>query len=126
MNEIVENLVGIVAILSAVALPIGLGMYLAIRSNNQKHKERMELIKQGLMPPSDEKTPPNRLKTLRNAVLLIGIGLGLVVGLLISKAMYLDEDNAFWVVAPSILFFLGASFLVYFKLSKKYEDNQDE
>lgn len=122
MNDVVS----IITILSAVALPVALGMYLAIRSTSQKHRERMEMIKQGLMPPSDEKEPPNRLKTLRNAVLLIGIGLGLVVGLWIANTMGLDEDASFWAVGPSIVFFLGISYLIYFFLSKKYYENEGE
>lgn len=125
MNDILGSGIAIVAILSTIALPIGLGVYFALRTASYKHKERMELIKQGLMPPSDDKEIPNRLKTLKNAVLLIGIGAGLVVGLLIVKTMNLNEENAIWIIGPSVLIFLGASHLIYFFMSKKYNENDE-
>ncbi len=126
MSDFLEGLVPIIAILSTIALPVGLGMYLALKSTNQKHVERMEMLKQGLMPPNDEKVIPNRLKTLRNAVLLIGVGVGIAVGILIVKTMHLSEDEGFWAVGPSILFFLGISHLVYFFLSKKHTGNTED
>lgn len=126
MNDLFGNVVAIIAILSTIALPVGLGMYLAIRSANQKHVERMEMLKQGLMPPSDEKELTNRLKTLRTAILLICVGVGVGVGVTLVKILNLTEDEGFWVIAPLVLLFVGIAHLVYFSLSKKEIENKED
>lgn len=125
MNSIFDNIVTIIAILSAVALPISLGMYIGIRSMSQKHIERMEMIKQGLMPPEENKEAPNRAKTLKKAISFIGLGVGLAVGLSIVNFMKLDDDAAPFVIGTSILLFLGISYLIYFFLSKKIFENEE-
>ncbi|WP_146194125.1 DUF6249 domain-containing protein [Brumimicrobium oceani] len=126
MNDIFGSVIAIVAILSAIALPIGLGVYFALRTANYKHNERMEMIKQGLIPPSDDKEIPNRLKTLKNATLLIGLGLGVGIGIVIVKSFNLNEDEGFWAIAPTVLLFLGISHLIYFFMSKKYNETEED
>lgn len=125
MEDFLKAVIPIIAILSAVALPIILGVYYAIKTQNQKHIERMELIKQGLMPPMEDKETPNRLKSLKNAVLLIGVGVGVGTGILIVKTLNLTEDEGFWVIAPLVLLFLGVSHLVYFFMSNKYNEDSE-
>lgn len=124
MTNVLESVIVIVAILSAIALPIGLGIYFSLRTEGYKHQERMEMIKQGLMPPLDEKIISNRLKSLKNAIVLIGLGIGAGIGVLIVKTLNIQEDEAIWAVGPSVLLFLGISHLVYFFLAKKYTQNQ--
>lgn len=118
MDNFMGDFTGIIAILSSVALPIALGMYIAIRSIKNKHDERMELIKQGIAPPEDAKSIPNKYKTLRNGILILGVALGLVIGLLVGKNLNLNEDNMFWSVAPSILLFLGLSYILFYFVVK--------
>lgn len=122
MNEFVP----IIAILSSVALPIGLGMYLGLRSISTKHKERMELIKQGIIPPEQTKPTPNKYRSLRNGILCIGIALGLIIALIISYVMHLDEDHAFWVVASGILLFLGLGYVVFYLMVKNKKEFEDD
>lgn len=121
-----ENLVAIIAILSTIALPIGLGMFITIRTRNTKHKERMELIKQGIVPPEESKPKPNKYRSLRNGVLLVGIALGLIISLSISYMLGLDEDEAFWVVGASVLLFLGLGYLLFYFLVKNKKEFQDD
>lgn len=122
MNEFVP----IIAILSSVALPIGLGMYLGLRSISTKHKERMELIKQGIIPPEQTKPTPNKYRSLRNGILCISIALGLIIALIISYVMHLDEDQAFWVVASGILLFLGLGYVVFYLMVKNKKEFEDD
>jgi hypothetical protein len=124
MNNFMNNLVAIITILSSVALPIILGINIALRSMNNRHTERMELIKQGIVPPMEEKTP-NKYKTLRNGILSFGIALGLGIGLLIGWKLELNEDAMFWSVAPSILLFLGLAYVVFFMLVRKQNLNDE-
>lgn len=126
MNELIELLIPIVAILSTIALPITLGVVFALKSEKQKHIERMELIKQGLIPPTKDEGTSNRLKSLKNAVVLVGLGLGLIVGLIIVKTTNVSDGNAFWVVGPSVLIFLGVAQLVYFFLSKRAVETEED
>jgi len=116
------SLIPIIAILSAVALPIGLGLYIAIRSINTKHTERMELIRQGIIPPEQTKSAPNKYRSLRNGTLLVGIALGLTFSLLISYYLDLDEDQAFWVVATGVLLFLGLGYLIFYWMVRNKEE----
>lgn len=119
VENVLDQITGIIAILSAVALPISLGMYIVIRTVNSKHKERMELIKQGIIPPEQQSKPtPNKYRSLRNGVLCIGIALGLIISLIISYQMKLSEDEAFWVVAPATLLFLGVAYIAFYLLVK--------
>lgn len=123
-----EALVSIIAILSSVTLPIGLGMYIAIRSRNIKHKERMELIRQGIIPPdeSKSKTIPNKFRSLRNGILLVGIAIGLIISLSISYYNGFEEDEAFFVVAPAVLLFLGLGYLLFYLLVRNKKEFKDD
>lgn len=119
-------LVPIIAILSSVALPIGLGMYIAIRSKNVNHIERMEMIRQGIIPPESTKPTPNKYRSLRNGILLTGLGIGFIISMLIVYQLDLTEDQAFFVIAPAILLFLGLSYLIFYFIVKDKKEFQDE
>lgn len=130
-----EYTIGIIAILSTVGLPIAGGIIIWITSMRNKHKERMGLISQGIIPPDIPKrrATPNRLLSLRNGIVLLSVGIGAITGLVIGKHLLnLDEDNMFWAFSASVVIFLGLGYLIYFFVSKKYsettqneESNQD-
>ncbi|MBK5719693.1 hypothetical protein JGH11_02280 [Dysgonomonas sp. Marseille-P4677] len=124
--DTLTGLTSIVAVLSAVALPIGLSMYIVLRSISTKHKERMELIRQGIIPPEQTKPTPNKYRSLRNGILCIGIALGLIISLVISYMMNLGEDQAFWVVSSGILLFLGLGYVVFYLLVKGKKEFDDD
>lgn len=126
MEELVALLIPIVAILSCVALPIVLATYAILKNLSSKHKERMELIKQGIVPPESEQSSiPNRYRALRNGILCIGIAIGLLLGLLVSYTMNLNEEDAFWVVASGILLFLGLAYVVFYMMTNKVKDTDN-
>ncbi|HNR86026.1 MAG TPA: hypothetical protein PKN38_05405 [Taishania sp.] len=116
-----EDLTAIIAILSTIALPIGFGMYLGLRANNQKHVERMEMIKQGIIPPDNVYSDAKKYKSLRNGLLFVGMGIGFIVGLTIIKTMRLNEDAGFLVLGASFLLFFGLAYLAYFKIVSNKE-----
>ena len=123
--EIIDQLTGIIAILSAVALPIGLGMYIAIKGLMARHKERMELIKQGIVP-NDAKPTPNRYRSLRNGFLCMGIALGVIVGLIARSFLQMGEDNDFLIIGAPILLFLGIAYTAFFMLTKDKKGFDDD
>lgn len=124
--DFMHNIIPIVAILSSVALPIGFGMFLGLKSIASKHKERMELIKQGIIPPDQTKPTPNKYRSLRNGILCVGIALGLIIALIISRVMELGENEAFWVVASGILLFLGLAYVTFYILVKDKKEFDDD
>ena len=124
--DFIHNIIPIVAILSSVALPIGFGMFLGLKSIASKHRERMELIKQGIIPPDQTKPTPNTYRSLRNGILCVGIALGLIIALIISRVMELGEDEAFWVVASGILLFLGLAYVTFYILVKDKKEFDDD
>lgn len=123
--EIIDELTGIIAILSAVALPIGLGMYIAIKGLMARHHERMEMIKQGIIP-TDAKSTPNRYRSLRNGFLCMGIALGAIIGLIVSSQIQLDGDYDFLIIGASILLFLGIAYTSFFMITKDKKGFDDD
>jgi len=117
MDFITEGLIPIIAILSAVALPIGFGMYLALSNIRSRHKEDMELIKQGIVPPPKSASVPNRYRSLRNGFLCIGIGLGIIIGMIINSSFRVG-DYEFFVMASTILVFLGLAYVLFYWITK--------
>lgn len=126
--EFTEFIIAAIAILSAVALPIATGLVLGIISMKSKHKERMGLISQGIIPPAtaQKKANPNPLVSLRNGIVLIGIGIGLVVGFVLDQyVLYDGDDTRFMVVAASVVMFLGLGYVVFFLLARNMTDKQE-
>lgn len=116
-----ELWVPIIAILCTIGLPVCFGMYLGLTSIRAEHKERMDLIRQGIIPPErmKKKANPNRLVSLRNGIVLIALGIGVIVGFLCSENLTSDHDNEFWIIGASIVFFLGLGYLTYFLVTQK-------
>ncbi|MDD2513745.1 MAG: DUF6249 domain-containing protein [Proteiniphilum sp.] len=116
-----EDLIPIVAILCAVGLPIATGLVIGLASVKNEHRERMGMIEQGIIPPNKTraKSNPNRLVSLRNGIVLIALGIGLIVGFLCSEYLVIGQDNEFWVTGASVVLFLGLGYLAYFLVTRK-------
>lgn len=115
MDFIEDGLIPIIAILSAVALPIGFGMYLGLVALRTKSKENLELIKQGIVPPPRLKPTPNRYRSLRNGFLCIGIALGLIIGNIAETYLALQEG---YTMAACVLLFLGLAYVLFYFITK--------
>ena len=126
--EFSEFLIAAIAVLSIFALPIATGLVLGITFMRNRHKERMGLINQGIIPHDTprRKATPNRFVSLRNGIVLASIGVGLSVGLLLGKyVLNMDEDSIFWVISASILLFLGLGYLTYFFVTRNKIDESE-
>ena len=129
-----EDFIPIVAILCAVGLPIATGLVLGYNAIRNEHRERMGLIEQGIIPPNKtkQKSNPNRLVSLRNGIVLIALGIGIIVGFFCSEYLAIGQGNQFWVTGASVVFFLGVGYLIYFLVTQKMvflpqqEDNERE
>lgn len=123
-----EQMIPIIAILSTIALPIATGLVIGLTSVKNQHKERMGLINQGIIPPDSpkKKANPNRFVSLRNGIVLIALGIGVIVGFLCSEYLTIAQDNEFWIIGASVVFFLGIGFLVYFLVTQKMPMTQQK
>lgn len=120
------SLVPILGILCTIALPIGLGVYIVIRTIDSRHKERMGLIQQGIIPPQESKSTPNKYRSLRSGILLVGIATRLILSLSINYWLDLDSDKEFLVIMTSVLLFLGLSYLLFYFLVRNKEEFQED
>lgn len=116
MEFIEDGLIPIIGILSAVALPIGFGMYLALVGIRSKNKENMELIKQGIVPPTQSKPTPNRYRSLRNGFLCVGIALGLIIGNIVTEIFHTLGE--IYVMVSFVLLFLGLAYILFYFVTK--------
>ena len=124
-----EYLTGIFAIISIFALPMITAMVLIYKKLSSVHKERMGMIQQGIIPPNEpkRKSTPNRYRSLRNGIILIGLGIGFIVGILGTNYLIIGEDNPFLFVIASTVLFLGIGYTVFFLITKdSYNGNGDK
>ncbi len=66
-----------------------------------------------------KKSDPNKLVSLRNGIVLIALGIGIIVGFLCSEYLVIGQGNEFWMTGASVVFFLGVGYLVYFLIVQK-------
>lgn len=115
------ELVGLVAVICIFGLPLIAGIVLGLRAMKNRNQERMGLINQGIIPPDTpkKKSDPNKMVSLRNGIVLISLGIGIIVGFLCSEYLVIGQGNEFWVTGASVVFFLGVGYLIYFLVTQK-------
>lgn len=122
------ELIPLLAIICTIGLPIIAGWVLGMQWIRTRNAERMGLINQGIIPPDHipkKKSDPNRLVSLRNGIVLIALGIGIMVGFLCSKYLVIGQGNEFWMTGASVVFFLGVGYLFYFLIVQKMPDNRN-
>ena len=126
MEDVMGELIPIIAIICTIGLPIIAGWILGSQWIKSRHAERMGLINQGIIPPDSprKKSDPNRLVSLRNGIVLIALGIGIMVGFLCSEYLVIGQGNEFWVTGASVVFFLGVGYLVYFLIVQRMPVNR--
>lgn len=129
MEEILNYFVAIIAILCTIGLPVVLGFIIIIKAITSDKKIRMELARQGIIPPEKTKPVPNKYRSLRNGFLCLGIAIGLIISIIVCNTISLDQDGSIWqflIVVSSVLFFMGiAYFTFYYKVKDKEENSID-
>lgn len=121
------ELIPLLAIICTIGLPIIAGWVLGMQWIRTRNAERMGLINQGIIPPDHipkKKSDPNRLVSLRNGIVLIALGIGIMVGFLCSKYLVIGQGNEFWMTGASVVFFLGVGYLFYFLIVQKMPNNR--
>ena len=121
------ELIPLLAIICTIGLPIIAGWVLGMQWIRTRNAERMGLINQGIIPPDHipkKKSDPNRLVSLRNGIVLIALGIGIMVGFLCSEYLVIGQGNEFWMTGASVVFFLGVGYLFYFLIVQKMPNNR--
>lgn len=116
-----DELIGLVAVICIFGLPLIAGIILGLKAMKNRNEERMGLINQGIIPPDTpkRKSDPNKMVSLRNGIVLISLGIGIIVGFLCSEYLVIGQKNEFWVTGASVVFFLGVGYLIYFLVTQK-------
>ncbi len=120
MESFNDSMVAIIAIICIFGAPFITAVVLGLRWMHARHNERMGLINQGIIPPNEpkRKRTPNRFVSLRNGIVLASLGIGIIVGFLCGEYLVIGEGNEFWMIASSIVFFLGVGYLIYFFVTR--------
>lgn len=117
-----DGVIDIIAILSIFVFPLIVVLLLLIKRIASTHKERMNLISQGVIPPTkkkNRKNNPNRIIALRNGIISVSISLGIIVGVITVENVTAEAENLFLLIVASIAFFLEVGYIIYFIISNK-------
>lgn len=125
MSEMMALFIGLVATILSLGIPL-FAIYLALYALRKKHRENMELIKQGIIPPSKNKSVPNKYRSLRNGFLCIGIALGIIVSFIIKITYKIAMPDNFFILGGLILLFLGIAYVAFYLIVRKKEDLDNE
>lgn len=102
MQHIAPFLVPIVISLGAFLMVFGL--------RYMENKENMAMIEKG-MEPIKRRRQANPSQTLKNALLFIGAGLGLLLAIIITNTLQMDNDRGAGVYFALIAIFGGLGML---------------
>jgi hypothetical protein len=127
MTGLMDSLVAVIAVLSIFALPLITALILIYKKLSSVHKERMGLIQQGIIPPNEpkRKSIPNRYRSLRNGIILVWLGLGVIVGFVTANNLGTYE-NKFFIVIAIIVLFLGLGYLSFFLITRNIKINNGD
>lgn len=112
-----RDLLPILIFLGAFALAFGI-RYLS-------NKEKMAMIERGIDPGVAKARPqaPMPFLSLKFGLLLVGLGIGLLLALFISRATGIDEDQAVAVYFGCLSIFGGLGLILSYAIERKWLEN---
>jgi len=112
---------GLIALL--IPITITLGAFLMIWGIRYlENKERMAMIERGMEPKATRReTDPSR--TLKNGLLFVGAGIGLLLAIIITQALQLDGDSETGIFFALIAIFGGLGMLGAYAYERKNPPN---
>lgn len=115
-----ELLIPILAIVCTVGLPVTAIIVLIVRLTSSTNKERMEMIKRGMMPPEKVNHAPSRLRTLRAGMGAVGGGVGAILSVIILNSIVIENEAYQLLIALGTIFVcFGIAFTIYYIISQK-------
>lgn len=100
---------------------------LIVRLTSSTNKERMEMIKRGMIPPEKVEHTPSRLRTLRAGMGGIGGGIGAILGLFLLEYQFQGANELYqmMIILSSVFICFGISFVIYYVISKDKIDSEE-
>jgi NADH:ubiquinone oxidoreductase subunit 3 (subunit A) len=105
-SSIMNSVTGVVAIVMIFGLPIVavVGAFVvALVASQKKHKERMKMIEQGMIPPPTRRRTGNFYGLIITGAILFAFGLALLVGELATKGGDLEGGLIFGFVGLALV-----------------------
>lgn len=108
-------------------LPVSAIIVLIVRLTSSTNKERMEMIKRGMIPPEKVEHAPSRLRTLRAGMGAIGGGIGAILSVFVLEYMLITSNEVYKLLISLGVIFLcfGVGFTVYYLISKNKIDSEE-
>ncbi|HOY06480.1 MAG TPA: hypothetical protein PLO67_13810 [Saprospiraceae bacterium] len=108
---------GIVALF--IPITISLGVFMMIWGIRYlENKENMAMIERGMEPKKNRReSDPSR--TLKNGLLFVGAGIGLLLAIIITQTLQLDEDSETGIFFALIAIFGGLGMLGAYAYERK-------
>jgi phosphotransferase system glucose/maltose/N-acetylglucosamine-specific IIC component len=102
-----------------IPITVSLGVFLMIFGLRYlENKENMALIERGIQP-SKRRSQYNPSQTLKNALLFIGAGLGLLLAIVITQTFRMSDDSSAGVFFALIAIFGGLGLLGAYLYERK-------
>ncbi|MCB0525049.1 MAG: hypothetical protein H6576_18780 [Lewinellaceae bacterium] len=106
-----------------VPITITLGAFLMVFGlRYMENKENMALIEKGMEPKRKRSRNPSA--TLKNALLFIGAGLGLLLAIMITSFFNMSEDHAIGIFFALIAIFGGLGMLAAYMYDQRNPQDQ--
>ena len=112
---------GVIALF--IPITITLGAFLMIWGTRYlENKERMAMIERGMEPKATRReADPSR--TLKHGLVFVGAGIGLLLAIIITQALQMDEDSATGIFFALIAIFGGLGMLGAYAYERKNPPN---
>lgn len=102
-----------------IPIIVSLGVFLMVFGIRYlQNKENMAMIANGMLP-NQERGKADPSKTLRNSLMFIGAGMGLLLALVFDSILQLDEDRSAGLYFALIAMFGGAGMLAAYLYERK-------
>lgn len=107
-----------------IPISLGLGLFMMLWGIRYfENKENMAMIERGMEPRKRRTADPSR--TLRNALMFMGAGLGLLLAIMITRAASLVEGEATGVYFGLIAIFGGLGMFAAYLYERKNPPGKD-
>ncbi len=111
MQNIVPLLIPIIISLGAFIMVLGL--------RYMNNKENMAMIEKGMEPRRQQRREVNHSQTLKNGLIFIGAGLGLLLAIIITSMFNLEGDKGTGIYFALIAIFGGMGMLSAYVYERK-------
>ncbi len=104
----------------AVCIPIA-AFLMIVALRYLESKENMSMIERGMNPAENKRSrrQANPSQTLKNGLLFVGAGLGLLLAIIITNTLHLDDDSSAGIFFALIAIFGGAGLLGAYLYERK-------